>query len=98
MPSRSRIVSSCLVLAALAGAPSAGAQLTLADVPLPVGARVRVTAPDVVLERVTGRVHTFDEQGLTLSRDSDRVQLVFAPAQVHVIEVSRGRSRWAWVL
>lgn len=91
-----RLGPAAALLVSLVLAPAAPAQYTLSQVQLPTGARVRVTAPTLLPERVVGRVIARTPDGLAISKDQGRVQVSFAPEQIEMLEVSEGRQRLRW--
>ena len=58
------------------------------------GSRVRISAPDLALNRVTGRVVSADADSLVLERGPEAERLVIPVGSLGRLEVSRGRSHW----
>ena len=83
-----RLVPSFTALALLAAADAASAQQRQL-----LGSRVRVTAPSVVREKVTGQVTAFDSAGLVVHDSIRGVDQAFPLRSILFLEISQGTTR-----
>lgn len=83
-----RLVPSLVALALLAGADAAPAQQRQL-----LGTRVRITAPTVVPEKVTGNVTVYDSARLVVHDSIRGVDQAFPLHSILLMEISRGVSR-----
>jgi len=84
-----RISAACVAFVALAAFPAAGH----AQSRQLVGARVRVTAPPVRADRVTGQVTQYDAAQLVVRDEVTGTEQAFPLRSIRLLEISHGTSR-----
>jgi hypothetical protein len=82
-----RLVPGLAALALLASSPAAAQDRQL------VGARVRITAPTVVPQKITGQVTQFDTAQLVVRDSLTGTEQAFPLHSIRLMEISKGRSR-----